>query len=201
MTDPPATDLGRELDALGGDVTTALENLLFPAALLDRDGVIRWQNEASKGVRGDIVGSHFADMVASEDVDRAREAFTNMLCRGEPAEFTMHVKGPSGDTVPLDFSSAPVLDGGSVVGIFGLSREAARPRANSSHAPSVALTPRQLDVLRLLGEGKSTHEIAAALGLSTTTVRNHVANLLAALGVHTRLEAVVAARRRGLLEE
>jgi DNA-binding NarL/FixJ family response regulator len=60
------------------------------------------------------------------------------------------------------------------------------------------LTPRQLEVLRLLDEGLSTTEIAAELGLSQTTVRNYVANLLAALGAHTRLQAVVAARKAGL---
>jgi DNA-binding NarL/FixJ family response regulator len=62
------------------------------------------------------------------------------------------------------------------------------------------LTKRQLEVLRLLAEGRSTAEIATALGLSQTTVRNYVANLLVALGVHTRLQAVIAARRAGLIE-
>lgn len=62
------------------------------------------------------------------------------------------------------------------------------------------LTKRQLEVLRLLAEGRSTAEIATALDLSQTTVRNYVANLLAALAVHTRLQAVIAARRAGLIE-
>jgi DNA-binding NarL/FixJ family response regulator len=62
------------------------------------------------------------------------------------------------------------------------------------------LTKRQLDVLRLLAAGRSTAEIAADLGLSQTTVRNYVANLLASLGAHTRLQAVIAARKAGLIE-
>ena len=62
------------------------------------------------------------------------------------------------------------------------------------------LTKRQLEVLRLLAEGRSTAEIATALGLTQTTVRNYVANLLAALGAHTRLQAVIAAREAGLIE-
>ena len=62
------------------------------------------------------------------------------------------------------------------------------------------LTARQLDVLRLLAQGKSTGEIARELTLSQTTVRNHVAGLIAALGVHTRLQAVIAAKRAGLLD-
>lgn len=63
------------------------------------------------------------------------------------------------------------------------------------------LTRRQLEVLRLLAEGKSTAQIAAELGLSRTTVRNYVANLLTALGVHSRLQAVVAARKAGILDD
>jgi DNA-binding NarL/FixJ family response regulator len=62
------------------------------------------------------------------------------------------------------------------------------------------LTKRQLEVLRLLAEGRSTDEIATKLGLSTTTVRNYVANLLLRLGVHSRLQAVVVARKAGLIE-
>jgi DNA-binding NarL/FixJ family response regulator len=64
----------------------------------------------------------------------------------------------------------------------------------------IELTSRQLDVLRLLAEGRSTAEIATELGLSTTTVRNYIANVLSALGVHTRLQAVVAARKAGLID-
>jgi DNA-binding NarL/FixJ family response regulator len=51
----------------------------------------------------------------------------------------------------------------------------------------------------LLAEGKSTAQIADDLGLSRTTVRNYIANLLTALGVHSRLEAVIAARKAGIL--
>jgi DNA-binding NarL/FixJ family response regulator len=62
------------------------------------------------------------------------------------------------------------------------------------------LTQRQQEVLALLAEGKSTREIAAELGISVTTTRNHIAHLISALGVHTRLQAVVAAARAGLLD-
>jgi DNA-binding NarL/FixJ family response regulator len=51
----------------------------------------------------------------------------------------------------------------------------------------------------MLQRGASTDQIAAELHLSTETVRNHIRHLLRALGVHTRLEAVAAARRQHLL--
>jgi len=50
-----------------------------------------------------------------------------------------------------------------------------------------------------LAQGASTVQIADRLVISTETVRNHVRALLRALRVHSRLEAIVEARRRGLL--
>ena len=64
----------------------------------------------------------------------------------------------------------------------------------------IHLTARQLEVLRLLSSGRSTAQIATELGLSTTTVRNYIANVLRALDAHTRLQAVVVARRAGLID-
>jgi DNA-binding NarL/FixJ family response regulator len=63
------------------------------------------------------------------------------------------------------------------------------------------LTPRQREVLDLIASGLSTSEIAKKLTLSTETVRNHVRSVLRELHVHTRLEAIAAARRRGLLAQ
>ena len=75
-----------------------------------------------------------------------------------------------------------------------------RPPVSDPLTSAPHLTPRQLEVLRLLSEGRSTADIARELGLRPTTVRNYIANLLAALGVHTRLQAVIAGRRTGLIE-
>ncbi|HEY8445725.1 MAG TPA: LuxR C-terminal-related transcriptional regulator [Thermomicrobiales bacterium] len=61
------------------------------------------------------------------------------------------------------------------------------------------LTDRELDVLRLLAAGKTNPEIAEALFISRGTVRTHVSNILAKLGVNTRREAAEVARRDGLL--
>jgi DNA-binding NarL/FixJ family response regulator len=61
------------------------------------------------------------------------------------------------------------------------------------------LTPRQHEILGLLAEGKAVKKIARLLGLTETTVRNHVRLLLLALGAHSQLEAVARARAHGLL--
>ena len=62
-----------------------------------------------------------------------------------------------------------------------------------------ALTPRELDVLRLVAHGLANKEIAAELALSTHTVKYHLASVLAKLGVRSRTEAVSRGIRTGLL--
>jgi DNA-binding NarL/FixJ family response regulator len=60
------------------------------------------------------------------------------------------------------------------------------------------LTPRELEVLRLLVEGRTNRQIAEQLFISGKTASVHVTNLLSKLGVHSRLEAAAMARRLGL---
>lgn len=61
------------------------------------------------------------------------------------------------------------------------------------------LSPRELDVLRLLADGRSTRAIADEFGISVETVRKHGQHILSKLGVHSKLQAVAVALRRGLL--
>lgn len=70
--------------------------------------------------------------------------------------------------------------------------------AAAAGAP-VALTARELEVLRLLAQGRSGPEIAAQLGISRATVQRHLANLYAKLGVRSRVEAAGYAFARGLV--
>jgi DNA-binding CsgD family transcriptional regulator/tetratricopeptide (TPR) repeat protein len=71
--------------------------------------------------------------------------------------------------------------------------------AGVPHAPSApGLTPRELEVLRLLVDGRSNRQIAGALFISGKTASVHVTNILAKLGVHSRLEAAARARELGL---
>jgi len=61
-------------------------------------------------------------------------------------------------------------------------------------------TPRELDVLRLLAEGHDTANLATRLGIAPHTVEWHVRHVIEKLGVHSKLQAVVAAARLGLIE-
>jgi two-component system response regulator NreC len=66
-------------------------------------------------------------------------------------------------------------------------------------APVNPLTPRELDVLRLLAKGNTNRQIAALLDLSVRTVENHRANLMGKLGLVSRVELVNYAEENNLL--
>jgi DNA-binding NarL/FixJ family response regulator len=90
-------------------------------------------------------------------------------------------------------------------GLFILTPEQMRRLLPNSVEPSgeflqvEALTPRELQVLRLLAEGLGNKELAGQLGISDHTAKFHVAQILAKLGAVSRAEAVAIGIRRGLV--
>jgi len=72
------------------------------------------------------------------------------------------------------------------------------PKLHRQTAPGTQLTPREREVLNMLAQGLSNAAIAERMTVSVHTVRNHVANLSAKLGAHSKLEALSIAVRRGL---
>ena len=177
---------------VGGDVEQALENVGVPSYVLDSTGIVRWINPAAERLLGDIRGRHYTTLVAPEEKRGARERFAQkMLGTTVASEASGDLVSAAGTRVPVEVSAVTLKDGERVVGVFGLIEE--RPD-ESPTAPPPHLTPRQVEVLRLLEQGCSTKQIAAELHLSSETVRNHIRRLLQALGVHSRLEAVAVAR-------
>jgi PAS domain S-box-containing protein len=178
--------------AVGGDVEQALGSVGVPSYVLDTTGVVRWINPAAERLLGDIRGRHFTSVVAPEDSLRARELFAAKVLGTSPATDTTGVLiSTAGTRVPVELSSVPLKSGERVVGVFGLLE--GHPD-DSPTEPHPRLTPRQVEVLRLLEQGRSTKQIAAELHLSTETVRNHIRRLFRTLGVNSRLEAVAIAR-------
>lgn len=69
----------------------------------------------------------------------------------------------------------------------------------SEYFPQVALTPREIEVLRYVAKGMANKEIAHHLGTASGTVKMHVQNILAKLGASDRTHAVTIALERGIL--
>ena len=90
---------------------------------------------------------------------------------------------------------ATVLQGGVYVPALGSHAAAALP---PSPVESLGLTPRQVDVLRMLVDGQSNKSIARVLELAPSTVKTHLEAIFQRLHVSSRTQAVVAAARLGL---
>lgn len=138
-----------------------------------------------------------------------------LVQEGEPAaSYDMRVFTRSGERrwVNVSVLSVDAEEGPYLVHLMRDSQEAhemlelARGliRLSSNKEPTTrrdvpTLTDRQLEVLRLLSEGKSVKEMGEELYLSQATIRNHVRGLLQSLRAHTQLEALAKARELGLL--
>jgi DNA-binding NarL/FixJ family response regulator len=98
-----------------------------------------------------------------------------------------------------------VLDGGAAISpamggkLFSAFRDLLR-HSGSTTIRRPELTGREIEVLGLVGAGKTSREIAEDLFISENTVRNHVRNILDKLGLKSRFEAVNWAYREGLID-
>lgn len=106
------------------------------------------------------------------------------------------LKDRIGDVDDLLNALREVLRGGSVIDPLVVEDLVAR-RSRAAHSPLAGLTPRELDVLREMAEGRTNTGIEDALGLSASTVEKHVTSIFGKLGlaeepVHRRVAAVLA---------
>jgi DNA-binding NarL/FixJ family response regulator len=131
--------------------------------------------------------------------------------RGAPVDFARAVEAGAAGVLQKSVGISDIIDavrrlhaGESLLSpqeTIALLRLAARQREHDREALAAArrLTPREREVLQGLAAGLGDKEIAQRLYISTETARTHMVNILAKLGVETRLQALVFAVRHGLV--
>ncbi len=142
---------------------------------------------------GAAVALRVAIGIPVQAVDRPRlERTTDLLRRRLDRDaFTTAFDG--GRLLPVEQAVAEALELAAAIEL-GTAGD-----ADHHMAADPLLTPRELDVLRLLAEGQSDREIAEALFLSPRTVSSHVGHILAKLDVPSRAAAIAQALRQGLV--
>ena len=156
-----------------------------------------------------VVDFHLTDGVGTEAVRALRENG----CRARVI-FLSHDEGDlaqlasieAGASAFLHKSQAPnalidavrrVAEGESLIPASTIATLIRKSR--DVNAVRSSLTERELDVLRVMAQGVATRDIAAALGISYTTVRTHIRSISTKLGSHSKLEIVVRARELALV--
>jgi DNA-binding NarL/FixJ family response regulator len=91
-----------------------------------------------------------------------------------------------------------LVEGTTLAAILGRVASSTSAAQRAGGEP-VVLTPREQDVLLLMGQGMDPHAIAASLGISLHTCRGYQKAIMGKLDAHSQLEVVVVATRRGLL--
>jgi PAS domain S-box-containing protein len=205
------------------ELDETLRSVGGPAYAVDHRGrLVGWNREVARLLGytpGDVLGRACCRVISGRDV------FGNPFCEpdcqvqrlvrsGYPIRrFEMDVRTASGGYLRVGCTVLVVrLSGARGPVVIHLLRPVAEDDASwRPPAPGVrrlppklggvahGLTPREWEVLCQMAEGRGTKEIATELGIASATVRTHVQNLLAKLGVHSRLEAIALAVREGWL--
>ena len=139
--------LERQLQALGADIHGSLQTVPVPMYVLDRRGIVVWLNDAASALIPGAVGRRFTDVIAADQLHRARRMFALRILGQAP--FTDHetaITTPSGERHEVEISSVPLKKHHQVVGVFGVIRRdrvVARPTAPRELRRAPELTPRQ----------------------------------------------------------
>ena len=200
-------------------------NLELARGAWDRAGMTHWEEssvalaigdlrgvaDGLAGLAGAAIGRHDfevgAQLLGAADrlrsiIGRAKLPGHAQFARAETA-----ARGALGDAAfgsAWDAGASLALEDAIALARTTLPRSTADPSlgtpvAHHGPSPRQALSPREIDVLRLLVEGRSDREIADTLFISRRTAAGHVANILAKLDAVSRTDAAVRAVRSGIV--
>jgi DNA-binding NarL/FixJ family response regulator len=152
--------------------------------------------DAARDVLSEVPGTQVVVLTTFDEdevVDEAlRRGVAGFLLKSSPPEDML-------DAVRRAAAGQGVIDPSVVPGV--IARLGRAPAARRRAPELDLLTPRETDVLRLVGLGFSNAEIAADLYLGETTVKTHLGRVLDKLGLRDRARAIAWAHRSGLLED
>jgi DNA-binding NarL/FixJ family response regulator len=171
----------REAERLKPDVI--LMDLVMPK--LDGVGAMRALRQRLPGARVIVLTSFADDEKLLPAIQAGAAGY--LLKNVQPKELARAVRAAHAGEALLD----PMVAARLV--------EAIAQPAGASDAPSERLTPREHEVLELIGRGLSNKRIALELGVSEKTVKTHVGHVLAKLGVSDRTQAALYAVRAGFI--
>lgn len=162
---------------------TAPHVVLMDYRLPDGDGV-----EAARRIKAAHPEIKIVMLTATSDDNVLRKA----IAAGCSGYLTKH------QTVEELILAVRAAHGGEA-GISPMSLSRQVNRLGDRSRPGSDLTGREAEVLRLLAQGLSNPAIATTLGIRIATVRNHVQSVIEKLNAHSKLEAVAAAIRAGII--
>jgi PAS domain S-box-containing protein len=184
----------------------AFDRSQIPMLLLDNG---RYYKEANAAARlifrmslHELRQHRIDDLTAEDDLPALKETWAELRERGSVSG-KYFITFKDGSTLWVYFAALQNVLPGEHLIVFmpadwpGDELEEMRPTSDDEHSGS--LSPRQLDVLRLVALGANASQIAAELSISEATVRTHVKNVLARLRAHSRAHAVAIAMTGGLL--
>lgn len=192
-------------------------NLIFstgePAYAVDSSGrILAWNKAAERAfgyTQATALGASCWELLQGRDIFGnqycgRRCPHREMAARAKPINrCRMHFRLASGEIRQFLLSTLAFQEqSGRSILIHLCKPEATRTGGelgNGASCGSSILTERETEVLSHLADGHSTPEIAVALSISTSTVRNHVEHILVKLDCHSRLEAVALARKQQLI--
>ena len=208
--------LGRE-DTVHAQTTHYLTG--DPAFAVDRRGVIVLWNSAAEKTLGypatTALGQRCWKLLSGQDTYGnqyccERCPLREMVLRHESVHgFQVTYKTASEGRKKFAISCLIVYDGPGNELLLHICHAHDETRKDSNNIQSTtklaannqrgALTPRELEVLALLADGKNAREMASMMCISVSTVRNHIQHMLHKLHVHNRLEAVILGHRLNLI--
>jgi len=191
-----------------------------PAFAVDRHGIILAWNDAAKESLGyrcrEALRRSCYELLQGEDFfgnrycDERCPLRSRALLGGPINPTQMSFRTAAGGKQPIRLSVLVVPGGASIDKAIvhllqclppgaGTNREWQPAPTKRAYDGNSRLTPREIEVLTHLGDGKGTQEIAELLCISSSTVRHHIQNSLNKMKVHGRLQAVALGRKLGLI--